>query len=449
MNDKILVRGGYVLSMSANDRNDGRHDVLIENGRIAAIGSCLPQDDATVIEAKGSVVLPGLIDSHRHLWYTALRAESMDHGMGDIGKGLWPKVGANISPEDMYSATRAGIVEALNMGITTILDYCHAINSDAHADRAIDAHLELPGRALFAYGPSIAQKMTELSGGTPSTNWSHARKIQERVRSSRRTSFALAPQGPGRIRKERISSTTSRPHAAWAYRSPPISRPWRGGAPNDEVKCMCEWGLLGPDMHFSHCVACSNNDFVKLREHGVQVTVSPMAEQFLGMGTPPLARMHRAGLRPAVGADAVIASSGDLFEEARAGLIAARSAATREVIDGGSAVTTLQEMGMTTMDALASITSRASAAVFMSDSIGTLEIGKKADVIVVSVRGFDPGSAEEAAGLIMGSAAASDVKTVIVDGVVVKDRGQMVGIDTQSILDELATTRRKMKAYYS
>jgi 5-methylthioadenosine/S-adenosylhomocysteine deaminase len=167
------------------------------------------------------------------------------------------------------------------------------------------------------------------------------------------------------------------------------------------------------------------------------------------MGTPPLARMHRAGLRPAVGADAVIASSGDLFEEARAGLIAARAVAAREVIDGGAVVSTLQEMGMTTMDALASITSRASAAVFMSDSIGTLEIGKKADVIVVSVRGFEPGSAEEAAGLLMGSAAASDVKTVIVDGVVVKDRGQLVGIDSNSIFDELSKSRRTMKAYYS
>jgi 5-methylthioadenosine/S-adenosylhomocysteine deaminase len=447
MNDKILVRGGYVLSMSANGRNDGRQDVLIENGRIAAIGSSLPQGGATAIEAKGSVVLPGLIDSHRHLWYTALRGETMDHGMGDIGKSLWPKVGANISPEDMYSATRAGIVEALNMGITTILDYCHAINSDAHADRAIDAHLELPGRALFAYGPSIAQKMKELSGETPSTDWSHARKVQERVRSSRRTSFALAPQGPaaaGRkgfehdLRTARDMGIPITSHIASSA----------GGPPNTEVGCMWEWGLLGPDMHFSHCVACSNSDFAKLREHGVQVTVSPMAEQFLGFGTPPLARMHRAGLKPAVGADATIASSGDLFEEARAGLMAARSVAAREVIDGGSAVSTLQEMGMTTMDALASITSRASAAVFMSDSIGTLEIGKKADVIVVSVRGFDPDSAEEAAGLLIGSAAASDVKTVIVDGAVVKDQGQMVGIDTRTILDELAKTRRRMRAYY-
>jgi 5-methylthioadenosine/S-adenosylhomocysteine deaminase len=448
MNDKVLVRGGFVLSMSRNGSNDGRLDVLIKSGRIAAIGPSIPQDDATVIEAEGGIVMPGLIDSHRHLWYTALRAESMDHGMGDLAKALWPKVGANISAGDMYSATRAGIVEALNMGITTILDHCHAINTDAHANRAIDAHLELPGRARFAYGPSIAQKMKELSGEIPSTDWSHARKIQERLRSSRRISLALAPQGPAASGRKGFEHDVGTARDMGIPITAHIAF-MAGGAPNNEVSCMCEWGLLGPDMHFSHCVACSGNDLAKLYEHGVQVTVAPMAEIFLGMGTPPLARMHRAGLRPAVGADAVIASTGDLFEEARTGLMVARSVATSEVIAGGAAVSSIQQMGMTTMDALASITSRASAAVFMSDSIGTLEVGKKADVIVVSVRGFDPGSAEEAAALLIGSAAASDVDAVIVDGVVVKDRGQMVGIDTQSIFDDLAKTRQKMKAYYA
>jgi 5-methylthioadenosine/S-adenosylhomocysteine deaminase len=448
MSDKVLVRGGFVLSMSGNASNDGRVDVLIESGRIAAIGPSLPREDATVIEAEGGIVMPGLIDSHRHLWYTALRAESMDHGMGDLAKALWPKVGANISADDMYSATRAGIVEALNMGITTILDHCHAINSDAHAERAIDAHLELPGRALFAYGPSIGQKMKELSGETPSTDWLHARKIQERLKGSKRVSLALAPQGPAASGRKGFEHDLSAARSMGIPITAHIAS-LAGGAQNDEVSCMCEWGLLGPDMHFSHCIACSGSDLDKLREHRVQVTVAPMAELFLGMGTPPLAQMHRAGLRPAVGADAVVASSGDLFEEARAGLMAARAAATREVIDGGAAVSSIQEMGMTTMDALASITSRAAAAVFMSDSIGALEVGKKADVIVVSDRGFDPDSAQEGAALLIGSAAASDVNAVIVDGVVVKDRGQMVGIDAQSIFNELANTRRKMKAYYS
>ena len=448
MSNKILVRGGFVLSMSGIGRNDGRLDVLIEDGLIAAIGPSIPPGDATVVAAEGCIVMPGLIDAHRHLWYTPLRAEAMDHSLGDLAKGLWPKVGGNITPDDIYSATRAGIVDALNMGITTILDYCHAINTNAHADRAIDAHLELPGRALFAYGPSIAQKMKELTGGTPSTDWSHAQVIQERLRSSRRVSFALALQGPvasGRRGFDHDLSTARNmgvpitAHIASAA----------GGPPNTEISCLVEWGLLGPDMNLVHCTGSSDSDFARLHESGVTVSVTPMAEWFIGMGIPPLTRMHRAGLRPAVGADAVCASSGDLFEEARVGLMAARHVATSEVIDGGASVSSGDQLEMTTMDAIASITSRASAAVFMSDTIGTLEIGKKADVIVVSDRGIAPDSAEEAATLLIGSSAASDVIAVMVDGIVVKDHREMVGIDTQSILHELAKTRRKMKAYYS
>ena len=448
MKNKILARGGFVLSMSGIGSNDGRLDVLIEDGLIAAIGPSIPAGDAVVVEAEGGIVMPGLIDAHRHLWYTPLRAEAMDHSLGDLAKGLWPKVGGNITPDDIYSATLAGIVDALNMGITTILDYCHAINTNAHADRAIDAHLELPGRAIFAYGPSIAQKMKELTGGTPRTDWSHAWVIQERLRSSSRISLALALQGPvasgrhgfehdvGAARKMGVPITA---HIASAA----------GGSPNTEISCLVEGGMLGPDMNFVHCTGSSDSDLAALHECGVKVSVTPMAEWFLGMGMPPLTRMHRAGLRPAVGADAACASSGDLFEEARVGLVAARHVATSEVIEGGAAVSSGEQLEMTTMDAIASITSRASAAVFMSDSIGTLEVGKKADVIVVSDRGFSPSSVDEAAALLIGSAAASDVKAVIVDGVVVKDRWQMVGIDTQSIRQELVTTRRRMKAYYS
>lgn len=448
MKQKILIRGGFVLSMSGRERNDGRLDVLVEDGLITAMGSSIARDDAVVIEAEGAIVMPGLIDSHRHFWYTPLRAEAMDQTLCDLAKGLWPKVGGSITPEDIYAATRAGIVDALNMGITTVLDYCHAINTDAHADRAIDAHLELPGRALFAYGPSIAQKMKELSGATPSTDWSHALEVQQRLRHSRRISLALALQGPAASGRTGFENDLGTARSMGVPITAHIA-PAAGGPANTEIGDLHAWGLLGPDMHFVHCTGCSRCDFAKLVECGVQATVTPMAEWFLGMGMPPLTQMHRAGLKPGVGADALVGSSGDLFEEARAGLMAARCVAINEVIEGGAAVSSSQEMEMTAMEAIASITSRASACVFMSDSIGTLEIGKKADVIVVSTRGFEPASSEEAAALLVGSAAASDVHAVVVDGVVVKERGQLVGIDTQSIRQELIKTRRRMKAYYA
>ena len=202
MPNKIIVQGGYVLGMTHNPRNNGFKDILIEDGRIKSIDDFIPSDDAKTISADGCIVLPGLIDSHRHLWYTALRGKTMDHSLGDLVTGLWPKVGTSLTAADIYSATRAGIVEALNMGITTILDHCHAINTEAHADGAIQAHLELPGRALFAYGPSMVQKMNEVTGNPLTTDWSYAKEIKDKVLKSSRHTFALAPQGPSASRSE-------------------------------------------------------------------------------------------------------------------------------------------------------------------------------------------------------------------------------------------------------
>ncbi|WP_292582917.1 amidohydrolase family protein [Mesorhizobium sp.] len=446
MTKKILVRNGYVLSMSGLEANDGFRDVLIAGGLIAAIAPSISSDDATVIDAEGCIVMPGLVDAHRHYWYTPIRAGGMDHTLKDIGKGIWSKVGRNLTPEDIYAATRAGIVEALNMGVTTVLDYCHALNSPAHADRAIDAHLELPARALYAYGPGMAQKVTEITGGTPVTDWSYAKVIQDRLKDSARISLALALQGPvtsGRKNFE-YNLDTARKMGV------PISAHIAvnaGGPKNQEIGLLHEWGLLGPDMSLVHCVGSSEEDFAKMYEAKVQVSVTPLCEWFIGMGMPPMTLMHRAGLKPAIGADSIIASSGDLFEEARAGLLAARCVAQLEVIASGPALSRPEELEMTTMEGVETITSRGAAAVLMPDTIGTLEIGKKADVIAVSNRGFTPESNIEAGALLMGSAAAVDVKTVIVDGLVVKDRGRLVGIDTESIQRDLVDARKRMKSY--
>ncbi len=446
MSPPILIRGGFVLSMSDRHGGDGKLDVLIEGDRILEIGPSLASGRAKVIDAEGCIVMPGLIDAHRHLWYTPLRAEAMDHSLGELAKDLWPRIGGNITAEDLYSATRTGIVEALDAGITTVFDYCHAINTPAHADRAIDAHLGLPGRAVFAFGPSIAQKVTELSGGTPTTDWSHARTIQQRVDLAPRLTMALALQGPdtsGRAGFERDVSVAREmgvpitAHIASAD----------GGPKNTEIEHMEAWGLLGPDMTLIHCTGASDEDFATLLRRGVQVCATPMCEWLIGMGLPPMGRMLLAGLRPAVGADAMVATTGDLFDEARTGLMAARQDSTAKVIGGGTAVSRCAELGMSSMEALQAITSRAAAAVFMADRIGTLETGKKADVIVIGTRGCPPETANEAAALLIGSASARDVRTVLVDGAVVKEAGQLVGIDIAAITAEVSQTRKRMKTY--
>lgn len=446
MTDGIVIRGGYVLTMGNDSHKDGHMEVLIEDGIITAIEPHLPSTGRTIIDASGHIVMPGLIDSHRHLWYTPIRASTVDQTVGDIGRRLWPRVGPNITPDDVYHATRAGIVDALSGGITTVLDYCHVINSDRHADRALEAHLEMPGRVRFAYGTAKRSPSQALGSNGDPADWRHVESAIKVTQNAPRLSLALALQGPdasGRAEFERAMGLAR----DWGIPVTAHIAPADGGPPNREIASMAEWGLLGGDMLFSHCTGASYEQLLMMKQAGAKATVSPVAEWWMGLGTPAIARMHRAGLEPAVGADFVCSSTGDLFEEARAALMAARDAAAREVIASGVPVDTASQLGMTALDAVATITSRAADAVFMAEDIGSLEIGKRADVITVDDRGIGPETMTEAAGALIGAASASNVRTVIVDGVLVKRDGRLVGIDTELIGQGLKLTREAMRRY--
>ena len=140
-------------------------------------------------------------------------------------------------------------------------------SEDELSEEEIDAHLELPGRAVFGFGPSIAQKVTELSGGTPKTDWSHARTVKRRVDTAPRLTMALALQGPdvsGRAGFERDVGAAREmgvpitAHIASAD----------GGPRNTEIEHMEAWGCLGPDMTLIHCTGASDEDFATLDKAG-------------------------------------------------------------------------------------------------------------------------------------------------------------------------------------
>lgn len=309
--------------------------------------------------------------------------------------------------------------------------------------------MSMPGRALFGYGPSMAQKMNEIHGLTPVNDWSHVEDVNRVIGASgsTRTSLALAIQSPaasGRAGFEHDLGTAREMGLPITAHMAVVA-----GDGNREITAAANWGLLGPDMHFSHCCGASDDEFRMMQSAGVQVTASPSTELLVGFGTPPIARMHRAGLLPAIGVDGALAANGDLFEEARIGLMTARNTVAEEIIAGGAAVATGSQLGMTTMEALETITTRAAAACFMSEKIGSLEVGKVADVILVARSGSVQPTALATASVLMGTALGSTVDTVIVDGCIVKREGEMVGVDAEAITQELARTRARMDEYWN
>ena len=149
---RVLLRGGYVLSMDPVLGELERGDVLIEGDSIAAVGARLEAEDAELLDVSGHVVMPGFIDTHRHTWQTPFRGICADWTLEDYFRGMRMSISPNCSAQDVYAGNYVGALEALDAGVTTILDFSHCNNTPEHADAAVQGLRDAGIRAVFAYG---------------------------------------------------------------------------------------------------------------------------------------------------------------------------------------------------------------------------------------------------------------------------------------------------------
>src|ERR1700690_62987 len=151
MSDRVVLRGGYVLSMDERVGELTTGDVLIEDGVIAAVQAQVDVEDAEVVDVSGHVVMPGFVDTHRHTWQTPFRGVCADWTLEDYFRGIRMSISPNCSPGDVYAGNYVGALEALEAGVTTILDFSHCNNTPDHADEAIRGLANAGIRATFAY----------------------------------------------------------------------------------------------------------------------------------------------------------------------------------------------------------------------------------------------------------------------------------------------------------
>jgi 5-methylthioadenosine/S-adenosylhomocysteine deaminase len=151
---RTLIKGGYVVSLDRTIGEIEGGDVLIDGATIAAVGRNLIAPDAEIIDARAKVVLPGLIDTHRHTWETLTRSWISEGDLPVYQKVINGLLGPRFRPEDVYIGNLLGAIGALNSGITGMLDWSHIMNSPAHADAAIKGLADSGMRSVFAYGYS-------------------------------------------------------------------------------------------------------------------------------------------------------------------------------------------------------------------------------------------------------------------------------------------------------
>lgn len=196
MNARILIRGGCVLTLGARTPNHPDADVLVEDGVITDIGTGLRGRDATVVDATNCIVMPGFIDTHRHLW------KSLFRNLGETGSvdgvPLSAKVyGPHYSPEDVYAATLIGLLGAAEAGITTVVDWSDIHVDAAHVDAALEAHVDAGLRTVFVHA------MPEW-GGSQEDEKAGLRRLAAR-QVDLPISIAFGPRNPGRLDLDRVS----------------------------------------------------------------------------------------------------------------------------------------------------------------------------------------------------------------------------------------------------
>ncbi|HLT11231.1 MAG TPA: amidohydrolase family protein [Micromonosporaceae bacterium] len=423
MSNRILIRGGHVISQDPAVGNLPKGDVLIEDDRIVAVQPEI-NAEAEVIDATGNIVIPGFVDTHRHTWEAAIRGSAPNATLDDYFVEILDTFAPCYRPEDVYASNLAGALECLNAGITTLVDWSHINNTPEHPDAAISALKEVGIRAQYAYGSantSLADYWFESSIAVPSDD---VRRIRNTYFSSSDglLTMALATRGPGFCKEDVVRTEWNLARELDIPITVHVAMGRLAGR-FGMVKQLHDMGLLGPDTTYIHCCYFSDEEWRLVAESGGTISIAPQVEVQMGHGWPPTVRAMEAGLRPSLSIDVVTTVPGDMFTQIRAAFGADRARANAVFWERNEAAT-----GLLTAQQMLDMATINGAHVAKLESVtGSLTPGKKADVVIIDAGSLNMAPVIDPVAAVTLSADVSNVDTVIVNGSVKKRGGKLLG----------------------
>lgn len=429
---RTVLRGGTVLTMDPRLGSLPRGDVLIEDGLIAAVAPDLAVDDAEIVDVAGHIVAPGMIDTHRHTWQTQLRALCADWTLADYLFGVRLGVSPAYLADDVLLGNQLGALDALNSGVTTILDFSHCNNTPEHSDAAISGLRDAGIRAVFGYGFFESNPMQPPHFGDHASRLADFARIADAHFPSR---DALLTLGVALTEYGTLPFETTRAEVAAARERGALIVTHTGcvwSLPSG-VREFAAAGLLGPDLVHVHCNTLTDEEWRLLADHGAKLSISVETELNMGMGRPAFAAARRHGIKPTLSCDIVSLNTGDLFTQTRMGLAFQRWADTEALNLGGgdpAAVT------ITAQEALAWTTVNAAEAIGLEGRIGSLTPGKQADIIVTGGPGMSQHPHLDPAGTLVFQTTPADVRHVLVAGHFAKRDGLLTGADLPALLTQ-------------
>ena len=416
--DRKLIKGGIVLSLDPAVGDFASGDVLIDGDRISAVGSGLAVDGAEVIDASGMIVMPGFVDSHRHIWEGILRNIGTDvplEGRVSYISFVLRTLAPAFRPEDAYAGNLVSAVGAIDAGITTLLDWSHIQASPAHTDAVIQALRDSGLRAVFAYGFPWWGKWEERQ-----PSWFVRAATEHFSSKDQKLTLALAAPGP-----EFTDFEVARDHWKLARETGARITAHVGvGTYGQDAKVqeMGEAGLLGSDTTYIHCTTLNDTEIQMIVDTGGTVSLASPVEMMMGHGMPPIQKFLDRGLQPSLSIDVETNVPNDMFTQMRS-VIALQHAMATDL--GKPAITMRDVLWYATMEG-----ARANG---LEDEVGSLSVGKAADLIMLRTDKINVIPINDPVTAVVAGMDTSNVDSVFIAGRAMKRGGKLLHVDWPAV----------------
>jgi cytosine/adenosine deaminase-related metal-dependent hydrolase len=414
-------------------------DVSIRDGRIAAVGPSITEPHDRVIAARGGYVLPGLIQTHVHLCQTLFRGFADDLPLMDwLRARVWPMEAAH-TPDTLRVAVRLATTELLSTGTTTVLTMETVHDTDVVFEAVAASGMRATiGKCMMDFDAQVPKRLQET------TRASLAESVAIRTRwdgaEGGRLRAAFAPRFAVSCSRELLEAVADlserqhalvHTHASESRDEIAIVRKMSGGLSNLEY--LASLRLASPLLCAAHCVWADDRDQQILADHDVKVMHCPGSNLKLGSGIAPVPEMRARGVTVSLGADGAACNNRlDMFEEMRLAAVLQAMRKHPGVLPARDVLWMATRAGARTLG--------------LEDQIGSLEPGKRADLIVVDrdrpslAPGPDPFST------LVYAARGTDVRTAIVDGEVLVDDFAPLRVDPAELAAEARDAGRRLAA---
>lgn len=429
---RLLLRGGYVLSMDPSVGDFVEGDVLVSGGKIEAVGARLDAGDAEVIDATGMVVMPGFIDTHHHQFETALRSfladcilinDGQPHSLFNYYEHMLQKFSMVYRPQDVYINELFGSIAQLDAGVTTVMDVSQIHHSPEHSDAAVKALRDAGRRAVFGYFEGW---------GENSKYPEDARRLRSEHFSSDDDLVTMVMGGeiyiPGYENAWRIGRELGLPialHVVGTFGMQPTF---------DEL---AKNGQFGPDNIFIHMTGMSDLAWKAAADAGSHVSLSVPIEMTMRHGMPPIQKALDLGMQLSLSSDVECTMTADPFTQMRAAMTLQRAFINEQALGGRTDCSAM----VTSRDVIRFATLEGAKGLKLDGKTGSLTPGKEADIIMLDATAINVAPLNHVTGAVVTLMERSNVDTVMVAGKIRKWKGELLDVDVARLRSELEASR--------